>query len=133
MAEAHNLQDLQHQAAVASKVYVQRDYNSGTICRFQTKFPSELEARVDRQQFEETMQTLNNLYAEAEKIGGKSYLEGCLACMTAYTIFLCMETHYEKVGPSVFSIEVCRPRVSPCGPGSKVVHKLYWEYVVIWD
>lgn len=43
------------------------------------------------------MQTLNNLYAEAEKLGGKSYLEGCLACLTAYTIFLCMETHYEKV------------------------------------
>lgn len=53
--------------------------------------------QLDRQQFEETIQTLNNLYAEAEKLGGKSYLEGCLACLTAYTIFLCMETHYEKV------------------------------------
>uniref|UniRef100_A0A673WHB0 Golgin subfamily A member 7 n=1 Tax=Salmo trutta TaxID=8032 RepID=A0A673WHB0_SALTR len=95
--QTHSLQELQQQAAVASKVYVQRDYNSGKICKFQTKFPSELESRVGKQQFEETMQTLNNLYAEAEKIGGKSYLEGCLACMTAYTIFLCMETHYEKV------------------------------------
>lgn len=54
-------------------------------------------SQVDKQQFEETIQTLNNLYAEAEKLGGKSYLEGCLACLTAYTIFLCMETHYEKV------------------------------------
>lgn len=53
--------------------------------------------QLDKQQFEETVQTLNNLYAEAEKLGGKSYLEGFLACMTAYTIFLCMETHYEKV------------------------------------
>nr|XP_013802023.1 PREDICTED: golgin subfamily A member 7 [Apteryx mantelli mantelli] len=53
--------------------------------------------RIDRQQFEETVRTLNNLYAEAEKLGGQSYLEGCLACLTAYTIFLCMETHYEKV------------------------------------
>lgn len=53
--------------------------------------------QLDKQQFEETIQTLNNLYAEAEKLGGKSYLEGFLACMTAYTIFLCMETHYEKV------------------------------------
>ncbi|XP_068891640.1 golgin subfamily A member 7 isoform X1 [Aphelocoma coerulescens] len=52
---------------------------------------------IDRQQFEETVRTLNNLYAEAEKLGGQSYLEGCLACLTAYTIFLCMETHYEKV------------------------------------
>uniref|UniRef100_A0A3P9DPK7 Golgin subfamily A member 7 n=1 Tax=Maylandia zebra TaxID=106582 RepID=A0A3P9DPK7_9CICH len=124
MAETHSLQDLQ-QPAVSSKVFIQRDYSSGTICKFQTKFPSELESRVcteltsmpwlfphcfkfmflklllwfqiDKQQFEETIQTLNNLYAEAEKLGGKSYLEGCLACLTAYTIFLCMETHYEKV------------------------------------
>lgn len=43
------------------------------------------------------MKTLNGFYAEAEKIGGSSYLEGCLACATAYFIFLCMETHYEKV------------------------------------
>ncbi|XP_010220428.1 PREDICTED: golgin subfamily A member 7 [Tinamus guttatus] len=58
---------------------------------------AERENRIDRQQFEETVRTLNNLYAEAEKLGGQSYLEGCLACLTAYTIFLCMETHYEKV------------------------------------
>uniref|UniRef100_A0A8D1BRT4 Golgin subfamily A member 7 n=2 Tax=Sus scrofa TaxID=9823 RepID=A0A8D1BRT4_PIG len=56
-----------------------------------------LTLKIDRQQFEETVRTLNNLYAEAEKLGGQSYLEGCLACLTAYTIFLCMETHYEKV------------------------------------
>jgi len=43
------------------------------------------------------VKTLNGFYAEAEKIGGSSYLEGCLACATAYFIFLCMETHYEKV------------------------------------
>ncbi len=53
--------------------------------------------QIDKQQFDETINSLNNLYAEAEKLGGRSYLEGCLACLTAYTIFLCMETHYEKV------------------------------------
>lgn len=53
--------------------------------------------QIDKQQFEETVQTLNNLYAEAEKLGSQSYIEGCLACLTAYIIFLCMETHYEKV------------------------------------
>ncbi|TSM12550.1 Golgin subfamily A member 7 [Bagarius yarrelli] len=97
LTQTHSLQDLRQQATVASKVFVQRDYTSGTICKFQTKFPAELESRIDKQQFEETIQMLNNLYAEAEKLGGKSYLEGCLACLTAYTIFLCMETHYEKV------------------------------------
>uniref|UniRef100_A0A8C9VUC1 Golgin subfamily A member 7 n=1 Tax=Scleropages formosus TaxID=113540 RepID=A0A8C9VUC1_SCLFO len=95
--KTHSLQDLRQQASIAAKVFVQRDYTTGTICQFQTKFPSELETRIDKQQFEETIRTLNNLYAEAEKLGGRSYLEGCLACVTAYTIFLCMETHYEKV------------------------------------
>lgn len=52
---------------------------------------------IDKQQFEETIRTLNNLYAEAEKLGSQSFIEGCLACLTAYTVFLCMETHYEKV------------------------------------
>ncbi|NXU40251.1 GOGA7 protein, partial [Drymodes brunneopygia] len=85
------------QAPVSGKVFIQRDYSGGTRCQFQSKFPAELENRIDRQQFEETVRTLNNLYAEAEKLGGQSYLEGCLACLTAYTIFLCVETHYEKV------------------------------------
>ncbi|XP_077418161.1 golgin subfamily A member 7-like [Vanacampus margaritifer] len=97
MAETHSLHPIRQQAAIAAKVFIQRDYANGTVCQFQTKFPSELETRIDKQQFEETVRTLNNLYAEAEKLGSHSYIEGCLACLTAYTVFLCMETHYEKV------------------------------------
>uniref|UniRef100_A0AAX7U5Y6 Golgin subfamily A member 7 n=1 Tax=Astatotilapia calliptera TaxID=8154 RepID=A0AAX7U5Y6_ASTCA len=97
MAETHSLQDMRQQAAITAKVFIQRDYSSGTMCQFQTKFPSELENRIDKQQFEETVRALNNMYAEAEKLGSQSYIEGCLACLTAYTVFLCMETHYEKV------------------------------------
>ncbi|XP_037115207.1 golgin subfamily A member 7-like [Syngnathus acus] len=97
MAETHSLHAIRQQAAIAAKVFIQRDYTNGTVCQFQTKFPSELETRMDKQQFEETVRTLNNLYAEAEKLGSHSYIEGCLACLTAYTVFLCMETHYEKV------------------------------------
>uniref|UniRef100_A0A8C6TZ65 Golgin A7 family, member Bb n=1 Tax=Neogobius melanostomus TaxID=47308 RepID=A0A8C6TZ65_9GOBI len=93
----HNLQELRHSASLANKVFVQRDYSEGTTCKFQTKFPTELETRIERSLFEDTVKTLNNYYAEAEKIGGQSYLEGCLACATAYLIFLCMETRYEKV------------------------------------
>ncbi|XP_075772474.1 golgin subfamily A member 7B [Pelodiscus sinensis] len=96
-SEAHDLQELRRSASLATKVFVQRDYSDGTLCQFQTKFPLELDSRLERQLFEETVKTLNGFYAEAEKIGGSSYLEGCLACATAYFIFLCMETHYEKV------------------------------------
>ncbi|XP_029012819.1 golgin A7 family, member Ba [Betta splendens] len=95
--EFHNLQELRHSASLANKVFIQRDYSEGTTCKFQLKFPSELDSRIERTLFEDTVKTLNNYYAEAEKIGGQSYLEGCLACATAYLIFFCMETRYEKV------------------------------------
>lgn len=36
------------QAPVSGKVFIQRDYSSGTRCQFQTKFPAELENRVRR-------------------------------------------------------------------------------------
>uniref|UniRef100_A0A8C0WCS2 Golgin subfamily A member 7/ERF4 domain-containing protein n=1 Tax=Castor canadensis TaxID=51338 RepID=A0A8C0WCS2_CASCN len=107
--EVHNLQELRRSASLATKVFIQRDYSDGTICQFQTKFPPELDSRIERQLFEETVKTLNGFYAEAEKIGGSSYLEGCLACATAYFIFLCMETHYEKVAPP-------QPPCFPCSP-----------------
>ncbi|XP_053731698.1 golgin subfamily A member 7B [Synchiropus splendidus] len=95
--EFHNLQDLRRSASLVTKVFIQRDYSEGTICRFQTKFPSELDNRIEQTLLEETVKTLNSFYVEAEKIGGQSYMEGCLACATAYLVFLCMETRYEKV------------------------------------
>nr|XP_061794098.1 golgin subfamily A member 7B-like [Nerophis lumbriciformis] len=88
---------MRRSASLVMKVFIQRDYSEGTFCRFQTKFPPELDNRIERNLLEETVKTLNSFYAEAEKIGGQSYLEGCLACATAYIIFLCMETRYEKV------------------------------------
>lgn len=45
-SQTHSLQDMRQQAAVSAKVFIQRDYTNGTVCQFQTKFPSELETRV---------------------------------------------------------------------------------------
>ncbi|XP_028324819.1 golgin subfamily A member 7B [Gouania willdenowi] len=95
--EFHSLQEMRQSVPLVTKVFIQRDYSEGTLCRFQTKFPSELENRIERTLLEETVRTLNSFYVEAEKIGGPSYMEGCLACVTAYVIFFCMETRYEKV------------------------------------
>ncbi|XP_023676295.1 golgin subfamily A member 7B isoform X2 [Paramormyrops kingsleyae] len=68
------------------------------MCRVTGDGISEMSlCQIERALFEITVKTLNDYYAEAEKIGGQSYLEGCLACATAYVIFLCMETRYEKV------------------------------------
>lgn len=64
--------------------------------RFQTRFPAELEGRIEPQQFEFTINMLNSMYAEAEKANCSTFCEGCMACLTAYVIYFCSETHYEK-------------------------------------
>ena len=53
--------------------------------------------QIERPLLEETVKTLNSFYREAERISGHAYLEGCLACATAYIIYLCLDTRYEKV------------------------------------
>ena len=68
----------------------------GCGVRFQTNFPAELEGRIERQQFEFTLNMMNNMYAEAEKANCSTFCEGCMACLTAYVIYFCSETHYEK-------------------------------------
>ncbi|KAG4067904.1 hypothetical protein HA402_010590 [Bradysia odoriphaga] len=78
------------------KIFVQRDYSDGTSVKFQTRFPSELEGRIERHIFESTINRLNEYFAEAEKGSCSTYCEGCLACITAYLVYMCSETHYEK-------------------------------------
>lgn len=80
------------------KVFIQRDYSDGTSVKFQTRFPPELEGRVniinsasahflwsstfhthiallqiERQQFEATINKLNEYFAEAEKGSCSTY------------------------------------------------------------
>lgn len=83
--------------AYCTKIFLQRDYSDGTAVRFQTKFPQELEGKIDRNLFETTLNKLNEFYADAEALSARTYCENCFACLTAYIIYLCMDTHYEKV------------------------------------
>lgn len=55
-------------------------------------------AQIERHVFEATISRLNEYFAEAEKGSCSTYCEGCLACITAYLVYMCSETHYEKVG-----------------------------------
>ncbi|CAK9808138.1 Golgin subfamily A member 7B [Anthophora quadrimaculata] len=81
---------------ICQKVFIQRDYSEGTMVKFQTQFPRELESRLDRQLFEHTINQLNNYFEEAEQATCSTYCESCLACLTGYLIYICTETHYEK-------------------------------------
>ena len=75
------------------KGYVQRDYSRGTKIRFETTLPGELESYISRQEFAQFVETLNDIYLEAEKL---NFCEGCLACLTAYLLYCCIETNRIK-------------------------------------
>ena len=78
------------------KLFLARDYTGGTACRFNTELPPELRSKVPESQFKTTVSHINEIFEEAERLSCRSYLEGCIGCLTAYTIFLCFRTHYEK-------------------------------------
>ena len=78
------------------KIFLSRDYTSGTACRFNTELPTELRSKVTESQFKNTVSHINEIFEDAERLSCRSYLEGCLGCITAYTIFFCVRTHYEK-------------------------------------
>lgn len=101
------------------KIFIQRDYSEGTSVRFQNKFPEELEGYIERQHFDYLITTLNSYYDKAEAANLSTFCEGSLseslsliikklnfffsflipgfcACLTAYLIYICVESHYEK-------------------------------------
>lgn len=48
----------------------------GTSVKFQNRFPSELESRIDRHTFESTINKLNEYFIEAEKGNCSTYCAG---------------------------------------------------------
>eukprot|EP00800_Vazella_pourtalesii_P017016 TRINITY_DN5058_c0_g1_i2.p1 TRINITY_DN5058_c0_g1~~TRINITY_DN5058_c0_g1_i2.p1 ORF type:complete len:131 (+),score=14.47 TRINITY_DN5058_c0_g1_i2:125-517(+) len=79
-----------------NKIFLSRDYSHGTACRFNMELPQELRSKVSESQFKSTVTQINEIFEEAEHLSCRSYLEGCLGCLTAYTIFFCVRTRYEK-------------------------------------
>ncbi|KRY89847.1 Golgin subfamily A member 7, partial [Trichinella pseudospiralis] len=84
------------------KIFILRDYSSGTAVRFQTKLPQELVGRIDEQLFEKCIQTLNEIFAKAEKLTWKSFFENIIGCFTCYLSHLCMEYQFSKQNETVF-------------------------------
>jgi len=75
------------------KGYVQRDYSKGTKIKFETTLPNELEGVLSQAEFRQFIDTLNDIYSDAEKL---KFCEGCAACLTAYLLYCCIKTHKQK-------------------------------------
>ncbi|CAF3506340.1 unnamed protein product [Rotaria sp. Silwood1] len=78
------------------KLFIQRDYSEGTAVKFQERCPNELAGKIDPNEFTEIIREINAIFADAETLSCKTFMENCCACLTGYLILLCMPTHYEK-------------------------------------
>lgn len=78
------------------KIFIPRDYSYGDGVRFSTEFPTELEGFLEKEYFEEIMNKINDLYANAEKLSPRSVTESIVGCLTAYVIFLFIDTQYDR-------------------------------------
>lgn len=97
MSNMDDLQQMRLTSSSCARVFIQRDYSDGVGVKFETKLPTELHGKIDSSEFEEVIDRINSIYAEAERLSARTYLENCFACLTAYLLLLCMPTNYEKV------------------------------------
>ncbi|XP_069139438.1 golgin subfamily A member 7-like [Argopecten irradians] len=98
MTQNHRMDDLSRvTTSNCVKIFIQRDFSDGTSIKFLTKFPPELDGKIDSEQFVRTVTQLNSMFSEAESLGSRNYCESCLACLTAYMSYICFDTHYEKM------------------------------------
>lgn len=47
--------------------------------------------------FRRTIEEMNDIFDNAETLNCWNCLEGCLSCLTGYTLHYCLKTHYERV------------------------------------
>ncbi|KAK6747062.1 hypothetical protein RB195_000353 [Necator americanus] len=72
------------------------DYAHGLNVHFETQFPLILRGKISERTWETTIDTINSIFAEAEKVCFATILETILGCVTCYCSRLVAETIYQK-------------------------------------
>ncbi|CDS42071.1 acetyl coenzyme A C acetyltransferase [Echinococcus multilocularis] len=95
----YNPEALLQQASMANlqRVFVQRDFTEGTVVRFQTALPERLTGKIPPEEFAKAISDLNAIFDKAEALTPGVVCENLTGCLTAYLLFLCMPTHYERM------------------------------------
>jgi hypothetical protein len=78
------------------KIFIQRDYTYGTAVRFSDEYPPDLCPKIDENTFRQTIAEINGIFAEAEALNCNAYSEGCISCLSGYTVQFFFKTRYEK-------------------------------------
>lgn len=100
-----DLQQIRLTSSSCAKVFIQRDYSEGVGVKFETKLPTELQGKISSTEFTDVIERINAIYEDAERLSARTYLENCLACLTAYLVLICMPTNYEKVSRFLFYVK----------------------------
>ena len=84
--------------ALPIEVFVSRDYSAGMEpTAFSRMLPRDLEGRgVSEHDFLKLVDTINDLFKEAETIGWTTVLESVFGCLSCYSLFLCYKSHYKR-------------------------------------
>ena len=53
--------------------------------------------QVEEETYIRTIESINTIFDEAEALNCGAYSEGCLFCLTGYTLHFCYKTNYERV------------------------------------
>jgi hypothetical protein len=88
------------------RIQIARDYSDGNLTQFSDKFPAELEnLGIDEELFQSTIsqgqQLLRggrngSLYFHLVKVNCGTFWEGCLGCLSFFTLYLCVENKYSQ-------------------------------------
>uniref|UniRef100_A0A7I4YIJ4 Ras modification protein ERF4 n=1 Tax=Haemonchus contortus TaxID=6289 RepID=A0A7I4YIJ4_HAECO len=78
------------------KIFVPRDYSFGLDVHFETQFPMAFRGKISESTWENTIQTINSIFADAEKVCFATILETVLGCATCYCSRLVSDTIYQK-------------------------------------
>ncbi|KAI9494953.1 Golgin subfamily A member 7/ERF4 family-domain-containing protein [Zychaea mexicana] len=78
-------------------IRVDRDYSRGDgITRFATDYPPLLAGRISSEQFQHTIDGINRLLEEAERVSWNAVFDNVMECLTIYTWPIFFSTHYQR-------------------------------------
>mmetsp|Transcript_134303 Transcript_134303/g.199880 ORF Transcript_134303/g.199880 Transcript_134303/m.199880 type:complete len:134 (-) Transcript_134303:8-409(-) len=76
---------------------IQRNYSEGLLTQWEEEFPQGLDQfGVTEEQFQFTIRQLNRLFKEAEEYHCTTCIEASLACLSFYSLYLCLPGQYKR-------------------------------------
>ncbi|CDS05089.1 hypothetical protein LRAMOSA07618 [Lichtheimia ramosa] len=78
-------------------IRVERDYSRGDgITQFSTAYPPQLAGKITIEQFQHTIQSINKLLMDAERVSWLTVFDNIMEILTIYTWPILFSNHYQR-------------------------------------